>query len=100
MGYWHYALHKELAAAGSERPWCEVIGDPTDAAPFSIAASISPGTACDGPDRDQPQRIDPNLAYRRKTNRQQNALKWATSSRNSERLEMTGRHHRNQQVKM
>jgi hypothetical protein len=84
-----------------------VIGDSTyadailDRLSTTPTASISPATACDGPDRAQPQRIDPNLASRQKTNRQQDALKRATSSRNSERhdLGMTRRHHRNKQVR-
>src|SRR5712692_9714844 len=88
--------------------WHDLIGEPTladailDRLSTTPTASISPATARDGPDRDQPQRIDPNLASRQKTNRQQDALKRATSSRNSERhdLGMTGRHHRNQQVEM
>jgi hypothetical protein len=75
---------KSLPRAASERPRCEVIGDPTSADAIldrlstTPTASISPATACDGPDRDQPQRIDPNLASRQKTNRPQDVLKRAT----------------------
>jgi DNA replication protein DnaC len=60
-------------------------------------ASISPATACAEPVRDPPQRIDQHPAYRSKTNYQQDALKRATSCRNSERhdLGMTERHRRN-----
>ena len=84
--------------------WHQVIGDPTYATPSSTAssttpiASISPATACAGPVRDPSQRIDPPLASRQNPNRQQDALKRATSCRNSERhdLGMTERHHRNQ----
>jgi len=35
--------------------------------------SISPATACDEPDQDQPQRIDPQLASRQNPTRQQDA---------------------------
>src|SRR4051794_1995326 len=35
--------------------------------------SILPATACVGPDQDHSQGIDPQLAYRSKTNRQQDA---------------------------
>src|SRR6185503_10551733 len=61
-------------------------------------ASISPATACAEPVRDPSQRIDPPLASRQNPNRQQDALKRATSCRNSEQhdLGMTERHHRNQ----
>src|SRR5271157_6039805 len=62
-------------------------------------ASISPATACDEPDRDQPQRIDQQLASRQ-NQRPAGRLKRATSCRNSERhdLGMTGRHRRNPQI--
>jgi len=61
-------------------------------------ASISPATACAGPDRDQPQRIDQQLTSRQ-NNPPAGRPKRATSCRNSERhdLGMTGRHRRNQQ---
>src|SRR5271170_6612270 len=63
-------------------------------------ASISPATACDEPDQDQPQRIDPQLASRQNPPASRTPLKRATSCRNTERHDLgtTGRHRRNQQV--
>src|SRR5271170_897478 len=64
-------------------------------------ASISPATACDEPDQDQPQRIDPQLASRQNPPASRTPLKRATSCRNTERHDLgtTGRHRRNQQSK-
>src|SRR5277367_1962863 len=61
-------------------------------------ASISPATACDEPDQDQPQRIDPQLASRQNPPASRTPLKRATSCRNTERHDLgtTGRHRRNQ----
>src|SRR5271170_8016359 len=63
-------------------------------------ASISPATACDEPDQDQPQRIDPQLASRQNPPASRTPLKRATSCRNTERHDLgtTGRHRRNQHV--
>src|SRR5271155_3714154 len=62
-------------------------------------ASISPATACDEPDQDQSQRIDPQLASRQNHPPAGRRLKRATSCRNTERHDLgtTGRHRRNQQ---
>ena len=68
-----------LTSQVSVDKWHEVIGDPPTPTPSSIAssttpiASISPATACVGPDQKPPQRIDPHSASRHKTNRQQDA---------------------------
>src|SRR5271156_1624433 len=61
-------------------------------------ASISRATACDEPDQDQPQRIDPQLASRQNPPASRTPLKRATSCRNTERHDLgtTGRHRRNQ----
>src|SRR5271156_6492634 len=61
-------------------------------------ASISPATACDEPDQDQSQRIDPQLASRQNHPPAGRRLKRATSCRNTERHDLgtTGRHRRNQ----
>src|SRR5271170_993334 len=63
-------------------------------------ASISPATACDEPDQDQSQRIDPQLASRQNHPPAGRRLKRATSCRNTERHDLgtTGRHRRNQQI--
>src|SRR5271169_1021344 len=64
-------------------------------------ASISPATACDEPDQDQSQRIDPQLASRQNHPPAGRRLKRATSCRNTERHDLgtTGRHRRNQHPK-